>query len=186
MILYIKNMTTLSCKMAVEQELRKMGVEVDGIGEGMVQIIGELTQEQRQKLNTALKLLDLEIVDNNKAILVERIKNIIHEMFRLSNELPKLNYSDYLSEKLMYDYTYLANIFMEETAGTIRQFIIQLRIEKAKELLVHNEHSLTEISNILNYSSVGHLSNQFKKVTGVTPTLYKKLKKTDWNLVQVK
>jgi len=170
-------MTTIPCKMAVEQELRKMGLKVEWIGEGSAQIIGELSQEKRQELQIALKLLDLEIVDDNKAILVERIKNAIYEMFRMSNELPKLNYSDYLSEKLMYDYTYLANIFMEETAGTIRQFIIHLRIEKVKELIIHNEYNLTEISNKLNYSSVGHLSNQFKKVTGITPTVYKKLKR---------
>ena len=107
-------------------------------------------------------------------------------MISFSDELPKMNYSDYLSEKLGYDYTYMANVFIAMTGITIREFIISHRIEKVKEFIIHGEFNLTEISNKLNYSSIGHLSNQFKKVTGITPTEYKKLKEGNWNLVLVR
>jgi len=116
------------------------------------------------------------LLDDKKNILIERIKNIIVEMIHYSDELPKVNYSDYIAEKLGYDYTYLANIFSEVKGITIQQFIILHKIEKVKELLIYDELNLTEIAYKLHYSSVAHLSNQFKKITGLTPTYYKQLK----------
>jgi AraC-like DNA-binding protein len=116
------------------------------------------------------------LMDDKKAVLIEKIKNVITEMIHHSEELPKVNYSAYISEKLDYDYTYLSNLFSEVKGITIQQFIIIHKIEKVKELLFYDELNLTEISYKLHYSSVAHLSNQFKKVTGLTPSDYKHLK----------
>ena len=176
MILCIKDMTTVSSKILVELELRNLGIKYIKIGNGIVETTDDLTISQMEEFRQKLLRLDLELVVNNKNILTERIKNEIYEMIRLSNELPKVNYSDYLIEKLNYDYTYMANVFIEITGITIRKFIITHRIEKVKQFIMSDELSLTEISNKLNYSSIGHLSNQFKKVTGITPTGFKKLK----------
>jgi AraC-like DNA-binding protein len=113
------------------------------------------------------------LLDNKRAILVEGIKNVIVEMIHYSDEVPKVNYSDFISEKMGYDYTYLSNMFSEVKGITIQQFIILNKIERVKELLLYDELTLTEISYRLHYSSVAHLSNQFKKITGLTPTFYK-------------
>lgn len=118
----------------------------------------------------------LELLDDKKSILIERIKSVIIEMIHYSDEVPKVNYSDYISQKLDYDYTYLSNVFSEVKGTTIQQFIINHKIEKVKELLLYDELNLTEISYRLHYSSVAHLSNQFKKVTGLSPTFFKTLK----------
>jgi AraC-like DNA-binding protein len=118
----------------------------------------------------------LELLDDKRGILIERIKNVIIEMIHYMDEIPKVNYSDYISEKLGYDYTYLSNVFSEVKGVTIQQFIILHKIEKVKELLLYDELSLTEIAHKLHYSSVGHLSNQFKKITGLSPTYFKQLK----------
>ncbi|MCK9311822.1 MAG: AraC family transcriptional regulator [Bacteroidales bacterium] len=144
---------------------------------GVVEIMGELTQDQHDQLKTNLLKSGLELLDNKKAILIEKIINVIVEMIHYSEEVPKVNYSDFISEKLDYDYTYLSNIFSEVKGITIQQFIIIHKIERVKELLLYDELNLSEISYKLNYSSVAHLSNQFKKVTGLTPSYYKKLKK---------
>jgi AraC-like DNA-binding protein len=127
-------------------------------------------------LRAGLLRAGLELLDDKKSILIEKIKNIITEMIHYSEELPKTNFSDYISEKLGYDYTYLSNIFTEVKGMTIQHFIILNKIERAKELLLYNEMNLTEISYALHYSSVAHLSNQFKKITGLSPTFFRKLK----------
>jgi AraC-like DNA-binding protein len=115
-------------------------------------------------------------MDDKRVVLIEKIKNVITEMIHYSDEVPKMNYSDFISEKLDYDYTYLSNLFSEIKGITIQQFIIVHKIERAKELLLYDELNLTEISYKLNYSSVAHLSNQFKKITGLSPTHFKQLK----------
>ena len=115
-------------------------------------------------------------MDDKKAMLIEKINNVITEMIHYSDEAPKMNYSDYISEKLKYDYTYLSNLFSEVKGITIQQFIIVHKIERVKELLLYDEMNLTEISYKLHYSSVAHLSNQFKKVTGLSPSQFKNLK----------
>lgn len=176
MRLYIKYMVSLRCKMLVKEELAKLGLQYVVIDLGMVEIFENITQLQREQLKENLLRSGLELLDDKKSILIEKIKNVITEMIHYSDELPKINYSDYISEKLNYDYTYLANIFSEVKGITIQQFIIIHKIEKIKELLLYDELNLTQISYKLNYSSVAHLSNQFKKTTGLSPSFYKKLK----------
>jgi AraC-like DNA-binding protein len=168
-------MVSLRCKMMVKEELKRLGIKYLVVELGIVEILEDLTQEQRQQLKVNLLKSGLELLDNKKSILIEKIKNVIIEMIHYSNELPKVNHSEYISEKLGYDYTYLANTFSEVKGVTIQQFIINHKIEKAKELLLYDELNLTEISYKLHYSSVAHLSNQFKKVTGLSPSFYKKI-----------
>jgi AraC-like DNA-binding protein len=161
--------------MMVKEELKKLGIPYLLVDLGVVEILEEISEEQRNQLKENLLKSGLELLDDKKSILIEKIKNLIVEMIHYSDELPKMNYSDYLSEKLEYDYTYLANIFSEVKGVTIQQFIIIHKIERAKELLLYEELNLTEISYKLHYSSVAHLSNQFKKITGLSPSFYKKL-----------
>ena len=162
--------------MMVKEELHKLGLNYVIVELGMVEILEDITQEQRAQLSNSLLKSGLELLEDKKSILIEKIKNVITEMIHYSDELPKVNYSDYLSEKLNYDYTYLANIFSEVKGITIQQYIIIHKIEKVKELILYDELSLSEISYKLHYSSPAHLSNQFKKVTGLTPSFYKKMK----------
>lgn len=176
MNLYIKYMVSLRCKMTVKEELKKMGLHYVFVDLGMIEILEEINKEQRNQLKSNLLAFGLELLEDQKSILIEKIKTVIVEMIHHSNEFPKENYSDFISEKLDYDYTYLSNIFSEVKGITIQQFIIIHKIEKVKELLLYEELNLTQISQKLHYSSVAHLSNQFKKVTGLTPTFYKQLK----------
>jgi len=162
--------------MIVKEELRKLGIKFVVLDLGMVEILEYVSPEQMELLRAGLLRAGLELLDNKKSILIEKIKNIITEMIHYSEELPKTNFSDYISEKLGYDYTYLSNIFTEVKGMTIQHFIILNKIERAKELLLYNEMNLTEISYALHYSSVAHLSNQFKKITGLSPTFFRKLK----------
>ena len=162
--------------MVVQDELKKIGVRYVNVDLGVVKISEDITQEQREQLRVNLLRWGLELLDDKKDILVERIKNLIIEMIHYSDDIPKVNNSEYLSEKLGYDYAYLSNIFSEIKGITLQQFIINHKVEKTKELLLYNELNLSEISYKLHYSSVAHLSNQFKKVTGVTPSFYRQLK----------
>ena len=163
--------------MVVKEELKKLGLHYVNVDLGTIEILDDITDFQREALRNNLKKYGLELLDDNRKIIIEKIKSVIIEMIHYSDELPKVNYSDYISEKLGYDYTYLANMFSEVKGVTIQQFIIMNKIERIKELLLYDELNLTEISYLLHYSSVSHLSNQFKKVTGLTPSYYKKLKK---------
>ncbi|MBI9072905.1 MAG: helix-turn-helix domain-containing protein [Melioribacteraceae bacterium] len=176
MKLYIKYMVSLRCKMMVKEELKKLGIKYVFVDLGMIEILEDITRKQREQLKKNLQKSGLELLDNKKSILIEKIKNVITEMIHYSDELPNVNYSDYISEKLGYDYTYLANTFSEVKGTTIQQFIINHKIERVKELLLYDELNLTQISYKLHYSSVAHLSNQFKKVTGLSPSFYKQLK----------
>ncbi|MDI1321121.1 MAG: AraC family transcriptional regulator [Algoriphagus sp.] len=175
MKLYIKNRISLRCKMRVEDELQKLGIQWMIVDLGMVELVGDLSLEQRMVLKTNLQNSGLELMEDKKSILIEKIKNIIIEMVHYSDELPTVNYSEFICGKLGYVYAYLANIFSEVKGITIQQFIINHKIERVKELMSHDELNLTEISSKLHYSSVAHLSNQFKKITGLTPSFYKKL-----------
>ena len=162
--------------MIVKEELKKLGLRFIIVELGMVDIMEDITPDQHDLLKNNLLKSGLELLGDKKSILIEKIKNVITEMIHYSDEFPKINYSDYISEKLNYDYTYLSNIFSEVRGITIQQFIIIHKIEKVKELLLYDELNLTEISYKLHYSSVSHLSKQFKKVTGLSPTFYKHLK----------
>ena len=177
MFIYIKYMVSLRCKMVVKQELQKLGLHCVNVDLGTVEILETITESQKNQLGKNLKVFGLELLDKKRNIIIEKIKAVIIEMIHYSDELPHVNYSDYISEKLGYDYTYLANTFSEVKGITIQQYIIVNKIERVKELLMYDELNLTEISYKLHYSSVAHLSNQFKKVTGLTPTYFKGLKK---------
>ncbi len=169
-------MVSSRCKMVVRQELQKLGLHYANVDLGTVEILENITDLQREQLHKNLKVFGLELLDDKRKIIIEKIKSVIIEMIHYSEEMPKVNYSDYISEKLGYDYTYLANTFSEVKGITIQQYIILHKIERVKELLLYDEVNLTEISYMLHYSSVSHLSNQFKKVTGLTPSFFKKLK----------
>jgi AraC-like DNA-binding protein len=169
-------MVSTRCKMAVKEELKKLGLHFILVDLGEIEIMEQISGDALEELRVALRRSGLELMDDKKAMLIEKIKNVITEMIHNSDEALKVNYSDYLSEKLGYDYTYLSNIFSEMKGITIQQFIIVHKIEKVKELLLYDELSLTEISYKMHYSSVAHLSNQFKKVTGLSPSHYMQLK----------
>ena len=178
MKVYIKYMVSARCQAMVKTELEKLGVESQYVlvDLGMVEIRQGITPEQRKQLKKNLRKTGLEVLDNKKTILIDKVKDLIMQMIHHSDELPKVNYSDHISEKMKYDYTYLSNIFSEVKGITIQQYIIVHRIERVKGLLLHDELSLTEISYRMHYSSVAHLSNQFKKITGLSPKFYKQLK----------
>lgn len=169
-------MVSRRCIALVEAELKKIGANYANLELGMVDLLEDMTLEQSSQLKENLNKSGLELLDDNKSILIEKIKNVITQMIHYSDELPKVNYSDYLGEKLGYDYTYLANTFSEVKGITIQQYIIINKIERVKELLIYDELNLTEIARKMHYSSVAHLSNQFKKTTGLTPSFYKQLK----------
>jgi AraC-like DNA-binding protein len=177
MKLYIKYMVSIRCKMVVKAELEKLGLNYLVMDFGEVEIVDSISEVKREALKNALLVSGLELMDDKKAILIERVKSVIIEMVYQDDDKPKSNFSDHLAEKLGYDYTYLANLFSEVTGITIEYFTIAHRIERVKELLIYDELNLTQISYKLNYSSVAHLSTQFKKVTGLTPSFYKQLKK---------
>lgn len=175
MKLFVKYMVSMRCKMLVKEELKSLGLNFIFFRFGEIQILGDISIEQLDLLRINLKKVGLELLDDKRSILIEKIKIIVIEMIHYAKELPKINYSAYISEKAGYDYTYLSNIFSEVKGITLQQFIIKHRIEKAKELIIYDELNLTEISYRLQYSSVAHLSNQFKKVTGLTPSSFKNL-----------
>ena len=176
MKLYIKYMVSIRCKMMVKEELKKLGLHFVMVNLGEVEIMEDITPEQRAQLKTALQVSGLELMDDKKAVLIERIKNVIIEMVHYADELPKSNISDYLSEKLHFDYTYMSTLFSCTEGVTIEHFIVLHKVEKVKELIIYDEMNITEIAWKLQYSSVAHLSNQFKKITGLTPSHFKQLK----------
>lgn len=174
--LYIKNMVCIRCKMSVESELKKLGLHYSYIELGETEIMEDLTAEQLKQLGNALDKSGLQLMDDKKSILVERIKTTIIDLVHFRDDQIRVNLSDYLSEKLNHNYTYLSNLFTEVRGTTIEKFYLLHKIEKAKELLVYDELNLSEIAHKLHYSSVAHLSNQFKKMTGLTPSHFKNLK----------
>jgi AraC-like DNA-binding protein len=176
MELYIKNMVSLRCRLVVQKEFQKLGLRYNNIELGMVEIPEEITPDKRKHLKANLLKWGLELMEDKKSILVEKTRILIIEMIHYTDELPDVNNSDFLSEKLGYDYSYLSNIFSEVKGISLQHFIIEHKIERVKELLLYDELNLSEISWKLHYSSVAHLSNQFKKITGVTPSFYKKMK----------
>ena len=176
MKLFIKYMVSNRCKMVVKQELQKLDLHFVFVDLGEIDIMEDITDEQRDELNKALLATGLELIDDKKAILIEKIKTVIVQMIHHEDKLPSTNYSSFISEKLDYDYAYLSNVFTEVQGMTIQQFIIIHKIERVKELLMYDELNLTEISYKLQYSSVAHLSNQFKKVTGMSASEFMNLK----------
>ncbi len=169
-------MVSNRCKMAVKEELRNLGLHFILVDLGEVEIMENISLDQREKLKIRLLEAGFELMDDKKSMLIEKIKNVIIEMVHHSNEIIKVNFSDYLSEKLNHDYTYMSNLFSEVQGTTIEQFIISHKTERIKELIIYGELNITEIAWKMGYSSVAHLSSQFKKVTGLSPSHFKKLK----------
>lgn len=176
MKLFIKFMVSIRCKLAVKTALDKLGLHYTMIELGEVQLKDTISEEQKDILATMLQRSGLKLMEDNKSILIEKVKNIIIEMIHYTGELPKANFSDFLEEKLGHDYKYISNLFSETTGITIEHFIIAHKVERTKELLLYNELSLKEIAKNLHYSSVAHLSNQFKKATGLTPIFYRNIR----------
>lgn len=169
-------MVCIRCKMVVKDELKKLGLHYTIVELGEVEILEDISKEQHDEFKANLLRSGLELMDDKKAVLIQKIKNVIIELIHYSEEPLILKFSEYLSQKLNHDYTYLANLFSEVQGTTIEKFIITHKIERVKELLVYNELNLTEIAYLMHYSSVAHLSTQFKKITGLTPSHFKQLK----------
>lgn len=169
-------MVCIRCKMVVRDELKNLGFATVRVELGEAEVDEELTQEQLLQVKAALLRSGLELMDHKKSILIQKIKSIIVELVHYSEEPLVVNLSEYLHQKLNHNYTYLANLFSQVQGTTIEKFYISHKIERVKELLVYNELNLTEIAYRLHYSSVAHLSAQFKKVTGLTPSHFKQLR----------
>lgn len=176
MTIYIQYMVSMRCKLLVKAELGKLGLPYEAVELGEVQLKENLTADQHAQLGTALLKSGLELMSSKKTILIEKIKHIVIEMVHHQGDEPVINISAYISSKLDYDFNYLSKLFSEVKGTTIEHYIIAHKIERVKELLLYDELNLTEISYQMNYSSVAHLSGQFKKLTGLTPTHFKKLK----------
>lgn len=170
-------MVSNRCKMAVKEELRKLGLHFIVVDLGEVEIMENLSLLQLEQVKSALFTSGLELMDDKRSILIEKIKNVIIEMVHHTDgEIIKINFSEFLSQKLDHNYTYLANLFSEVQGTTIEQFLISHKVERIKELIIYGELNISEIAWKMNYSSVAHLSNQFKKVTGLSPSHFKQLK----------
>lgn len=176
--IFIKNMVCRRCKMVVQDELTRIGLHFDTVELGEVEIAEDLSSEQRDELRLALGKAGLELMDDQRGVLIEKIKQIIIEIAHYSEEALSVNLSEYLSRQLHRDYTSLATLFSEVQGITIEKFFIYHKIERVKELLVYDKLTLTEIAYKMHYSSVSHLSTQFKKVTGLTPSYFKQLRRT--------
>ena len=169
-------MVSTRCKIAVKEVFRNLGLVYGNVELGEVELAEILSDDKLDELKISLLNIGFELIEDRRAILIERIKNIVIDMVHHSDKPIKVNFSDYLSEKLKYDYTYMANVFSEVQGISIEQFIISHKVERIKEYIIYDELNMTEIAFKMNYSSVAHLSGLFKKVTGLTPSYFKKLK----------
>lgn len=164
------------CKMVVKAELEKIGIVPLSVDLGEVVVEKDISDDQKKLIDIKLQEFGFALIDDRKSRVIEKIKTIIIELVHQQNSKLSTNLSDYLSSELNHDYTYLTNLFSEVEGTTIEKYYIAQKIEKVKELLVYNELSLSEIAYMLHYSSVSHLSNQFKKVTGLTPSHFKNIR----------
>jgi len=177
-------MVCIRCKMVVKDELTKLGLHYSAIELGEAEIMENISADQHDQIKIALLKSGLELMDDKKSVLIQKIKNVIIEQVHYADEPLTIKFSEYLSQKLNHDYTYLANLFSEVLGTTIEKFLISHKIERVKELLVYDELNLTEIAYLMHYSSVAHLSAQFKKVTGLTPSHFKQLKEKRRNMLE--
>lgn len=176
MKLYIKNMVCSRCKMVVKAEFEKLQIEPILVELGEIELEKPITATEKATLLKNLQALGFDLIDDKKSKTIDKIKTLIIDLVHHNNNELKTNLSDYLAQELHQDYNSLSNLFSEVENNTIEKYFINQKIEKVKELIIYNELSLSEIADILNYSNVAHLSNQFKKVTGFTPTYFKNLK----------
>lgn len=177
MKLYIKNMVCQRCVLAVETILNKLNLNFKSITLGEIELENDLTEGDKKKLEQQLETIGFELIDDKKHQLIERIKNHVVQFIHYDKEMLKINFSDFVATELGYEYNYLSNLFSEIEGTTIEKYVILQKIEKVKELIVYDELSLKEIADQLGYSSVAYLSNQFKKVTGLTPSHFKSIGK---------
>lgn len=184
MKLFIKNMVCARCKMVVREALGNLGINAVSIELGEVLLDGELENHQRQSIRASLQKFGFDLLDNKKSVAIEKVKNLIVDLVQNKNNHLEIKLSNYLSRELNHEYSYISNLFTEVEGTTIEQYFISQKIEKVKELLVYDELSISEMAYQLNYSSVSHLSKQFKKVTGFTPSHYKQLKDKKRNLLE--
>lgn len=173
---YIKNMVCNRCIMVVRDLFTKLGFEPVSVELGRVVLQNKIIPTEKMLLRSALEPLGFELIDDKRVRLIEQVKNVIIELIYKENNNLKVNLSDYISSKVHYDYSYISNLFSEIENTTIEKYVIAQKIERVKELLVYDELSLNEIADLLNYSSTAHLSAQFKKVTGLTPGHFKKIR----------
>lgn len=176
MRLYIKYMVSQRCKVVVKEELRKLKLHFIFVDMGVVELMEDLSHEQLDQLKSALLRSGLELMDDKKAVIIEKIKEVITEMVNNEDNQPRINFSDYLSSRMNYDYTYMASLFSEIQGTTLEKYLISYKIEKVKELIIYGRLSLSDIAWKMQYSSVAHLSSQFKKLTGLTPSHFRNLK----------
>ncbi|OPL09841.1 MAG: AraC family transcriptional regulator [Firmicutes bacterium ML8_F2] len=176
MILKIKNMASSRCKTFVQEEMNKLGVYNITVELGEVELSEKLPEEKLRLLDIALRSAGLELLEDKKHHLAEKIKTAIHDLVYHTDDIPKPNYSDFISQKINLSYTSLSNTFSKTQGKTIEKYIIEQRIERVKELLIYTDLSLDDMAFKLHYSSVAHLSNQFKKFTGITPSFFRKLR----------
>lgn len=169
-------MVSLRCKNLVMETLDRLTIPYKFVDLGFADLPNDLDDENLNLLNTNLKKSGLEILDDHNAIIIEQIKNIIVELVHSNDTSPSINLSEFIANKLNLDYGYLTNLFTKVKGETIQHFYIKHKIEKAKELIFYDEKTLTEIADCLHYSSIAHFSNQFKKVTGLAPSVFKKMK----------
>lgn len=176
MKIYIKNMACESCKFVVQKALDELDISVLKIELGEIETKSDVTDEEKSKLNTKIRKVGLELLENKQGVLIEKIRKVIVDYVYKTEEKPTVKFSVFLSRELNHNYTYLSNFFSEVEATTIEQYLISLRIERIKELIINDELTFSEIAEKLHYSSIGHLSNQFKKITGLSPSHFKTLK----------
>jgi AraC-like DNA-binding protein len=176
MKLFVKNMVCNRCKMVVKSEIEKFGLHPTSVELGEVEITEELSEQKKNQLNEQLLLFGFALMDDKKIRIIEKVKNLIVDLVQNKNSQLKTNLSDYLSTEIHHDYTYITNLFTQVEGTTIEQYFIAQKIERVKELLVYDEFSLSQIADDMGYSSVSHLSKQFKKVTGLTPSHFKQLR----------
>jgi AraC-like DNA-binding protein len=169
-------MVSQRCKALVKEELKLLGLHFIFVDMGVVDLMEDLSNEGRDLLKSALLRSGLELMDDKKAVIIEKIKEVITEMINNEDDLPKVNFSEYLSSRLNYDYTYMAGLFSEIQGTTLEKYLISYKIEKVKELIIYGQLSLSEIAWKMQYSSVAHLSSQFKKLTGLTPSHFRSMK----------
>ena len=167
------------CKKVVSEALKKMGLHFVIVNLGEVRIKDTITKQQREELKITLHECGLELLDDKEAMLIEKIKKVIIKMIDSDDDLPKINFSLYISQQLNCNYTYLSNLFSKIEGTTLEHFILLHKIERVKDLILYDELNLTEIAWKLNYSGVAHLSYQFKKITGLTPSLFKSLEQRE-------
>ena len=177
MKLYVKNMACLSCKVVIKDALEELDIQPVKVELGEIETKEDLSEKEKKLLNSKIKTVGLELLENKQGLLIEKIRKAVVDYVYHSEEKENINFSQLLSKKLHYSYGYLANFFSEVEANTIERFVISMKVERIKEMIMFEEFTLTEIAYKLHYSSVAHLSSQFKKVTGLTPSHFKSLKK---------